>query len=113
MTVKEIDALAKSKSAMPIDSTMIEAGLYTKLRQIYELFDYQQITVDEAKKQKTDLLEAFEYENGKDKQISELYDKILEGRYSESEQSKQQAQKAPSYDIQDIENKAYDKYRNI
>ena len=76
MTVKEIDALAKSKSAMPIDSTIIESGLYTKLRQIYELFDYQQITVDEAKKQKTDLFEAFEYENGKDKQISELYDKI-------------------------------------
>ena len=80
MTVKEIDALAKAKSALPVDSTMIEAGLYTKLRQIYELFDYQQITVDEAKKQKADLFEAFEYENGKDKQISELYDKIERDR---------------------------------
>lgn len=76
MTLNDIDTRAKSKAALPIDSTIIEAGLYTKLRQIYELFDYQQITVDEAKKQKTDLFEAFEYENGKDKQISELYDKI-------------------------------------
>ena len=80
MTVKEIDALAKAKAALPIDSTIIEAGLYIKLRQIYELFDYQQITVEDAKKQKTDLLEAFEYENGKDKQISELYDKIERDR---------------------------------
>lgn len=80
MTLNDIDTRAKSKAALPIDSTIIEAGLYTKLRQIYELFDYQQITVEEAKKQKTDLFEAFEYENGKDKQISELYDKIERDR---------------------------------
>jgi hypothetical protein len=80
MTVKEIDTLAKSKSALPIDSAIIEAGLYTKLCQLYGLFDYHEITVDEAKKQKADLFEAFEYENGKDKQISELNDKIERDR---------------------------------
>lgn len=80
MTAKDIDALAKAKAALPIDSTIIEAGLYTKLCQLYGLFDYHEITVEEAKKQKTDLFEAFEYENGKNKQISELYDKIERDR---------------------------------
>ena len=80
MTLNDIDTRARSKAAMPVDCTLVEAGLYTKLRTIYELFDYQQLTVEEAKKQKADLLEAFEYENGKDKQISELYDKIERDR---------------------------------
>lgn len=76
MTLNDIDTRARSKAAMPVDCTLVEAGLYTKLRTIYELFDYQQLTVEEAKKQKKELFEAYEYESDKDKQICEMQDKI-------------------------------------
>lgn len=76
MTAKEIDALARRKVEIPDDTTLVETGLYYRLKQIYSAYDEQQITDEQAKVDKSALIEAFDLERERVQQINELQDKI-------------------------------------
>lgn len=60
MTADEIQELAKTKKRLPKGLTLSEQNLYFVLRQIYYLYDAKELTVEEAKRRKTDALKQFE-----------------------------------------------------
>ena len=76
MTAKEIDALSRRKVELPDDTTLVDAGLYYRLRQLYQAYDDKTITDEQARQDKQAALEAYGYETEKDKQICELQDHI-------------------------------------
>lgn len=63
MDVKQLDKLAKEKAPMPNGLPMHEQCYYIASRGLYEQYDRKVITLEEAKREKKEVLRS--YENGK------------------------------------------------
>ncbi len=63
MDVKQLDKLAKEKAPMPNGLPMYEQCYYIASRGLYEQYDRRVITLEEAKREKKEVLKS--YESGK------------------------------------------------
>lgn len=62
MDVKQLDKLAKEKAPMPNGLPMYEQCYYIASRGLYEQYDKKVITLEEAKREKKEVLKAYEVE---------------------------------------------------
>ena len=60
MNIKELDKLAKEKAPMPSGLPMHEQCYYIASRGLYEQYAHQTITLEQAKKEKKEVIKQYE-----------------------------------------------------
>ena len=64
MEIKQLDKLAKEKAPMPSGLPMHEQCYYIASRGLYEQYERKVITLEEAKREKQEVIKAYQIEKG-------------------------------------------------